>query len=87
MHRENNDLGNKDKGIPIINKDGVKEYEIEAGEVVFRQEATEKIDAFVKKYDDTQDVNVFEEFGKYLAKELLTNTKDNYGKFKVRLKK
>jgi len=86
MHRENNDLGNKDKGIPIINKDGVKEYEIEAGEIIFRQDATNKIEDFVKKYDESKDDKVFEDFGKYLATELLKNTHDNYGKFKVKVK-
>ena len=87
LHKENNELGNKDKGIPIINRNGVKEYEIEAGEVVFRQEATDKINDFVMKYDDTKDDSIFDEFGKFLTDELLKNTKDYYGKFKVTPKK
>jgi len=93
MHRENNHLGNKDKGIPIINTDGVKEYEIEEGEIVFRQEATDKIEEFVRKIDDAKavgDVNIenklYDEFGAYLKDELLNKTVDNYGKFRVRPK-
>jgi len=86
MHRENNSLGKKDKGIPVIDKDGVKEYEIEAGEVIFRQETTEKVEEYIKKYDETKDDSIFEDLGKYIAKELTTNTQDNYGKFKVKVK-
>jgi len=87
MHRENNDLGKKDKGIPIINKEGIKEYEIEAGEVVFRQEISEKIDEYVEEFDDTSNREVLTSLGKILTHELLHNTLDNYGKFKIRPKK
>ena len=37
LHKENNNLGNKDKGVPVVSTEGVKEYEVEEGEVIFRQ--------------------------------------------------
>jgi len=86
MHRENNNLGNKDKGIPVINETGVKEYEVETGEIIFRQEATQKIEEYITEYDKSKDTGVFEDLGKYLSKELLKNTQDNYGKFGVKVK-
>jgi uncharacterized membrane protein (UPF0127 family) len=86
MHRENNELGNKDKGIPIINNDGIKEYEIEAGELVLRQKATETIEDLIKQYDETENDAIFEDIGKYLHNELINNTIDNYGKFRLRPK-
>jgi len=86
MHRENNNLGNKDKGIPVINETGVKEYEVETGEIIFRQEATQKIEDYITEYDESKDTKVFEDLGKYLSKELLKNTQDNYGKFGVKVK-
>jgi hypothetical protein len=86
LHRENNNLGNKDKGIPVVDSNGVKEYEVEAGELIFRQEITQLIEEYSKKYDETQDENLFEELGKILVKELLKNTQDNHGTFGVKVK-
>ena len=86
LHRENNNLGNKDKGIPVIDSEGKKEYEVEAGEIIFRQDVTFMIEDYAKKYKETQDNNLFEELGKKLVPELLKNTQDNYGQFGVKVK-
>ena len=47
LHKENNNLGNKDKGIPIISAEGEKEYEIERDELILRASATTKVEEFV----------------------------------------
>jgi len=85
LHKENNNLGNKDKGIPVIDSEGKKEYEVEAGEVIFRQEITHLIEDYTKRYVETKDESLFEELGKILVPELLKNTQDNYGEFGVKL--
>ena len=86
LHKENNNLGNKDKGIPIVNSTGVKEYEVEEGEIIFRKEVTTLIEQYVKMYEETKDDSLFEELGEMLAEELLNNTQDNYGKFGAKVK-
>jgi len=86
LHKENNNLGNKDKGIPVIDADGVKEYEVEAGEIILRQDTTLLIEDYANKYDETGDEDLFEELGKILTKELLKNTQDNHGEFGVKIK-
>lgn len=86
LHKENNNLGNKDKGIPVIDSNGVKHYEIEKEELVLRQEATTKLETLVQEFNNTQDETVLESIGTIMAEELLTNTKDNSGKFKVKVK-
>ena len=86
LHKENNNLGNKDKGIPVINESGIKEYEVEEGEVIFRQEVTLKIEELAKAYEENKDDTLLEELGNYMIEELLNNTQDNYGKFDVEVK-
>ncbi len=87
LHKENNNLGNKDKGIPVINAQGIKEYEVEAGEIIFRKELTDIVENFAKQYKNTSDDTLLEKLGKILTKELINNTQDNYGEFGVKLKK
>lgn len=85
LHRENNNLGNKDKGIPVVDSNGVKRYEIEKEELVLRQEATTKFEDLVKDFNSTQAEDTLLTLGKEAAKEFLTNTQDNSGKFKVKV--
>ena len=86
LHKENNNLGNRDKGIPVVDASGVKEYEVEAGEIIFRQELTHTIEKYAAEYKETKDDKLLEDLGKILVKELKTNTQDNYGKFGVKVK-
>ena len=86
LHKENNNLGNKDKGVPVIDANGTKEYEVEKQEIIFRQDTTHLIEASAKIYKDTEDDKVLEDLGTVLAKELLENTQDNDGKFGVKVK-
>ena len=86
LHKENNNLGNKDKGIPVVNSNGDKEYEVEAGEIIFRQDVTHLIEDYARKYTESKDTSLFEELGRILVPELLKNTQDNYGQFGVKVK-
>jgi len=86
LHKENNNLGNKDKGIPVVSADGKKEYELEKEELVLRREATLHIEDLVKQYDETKDDAVLEQLGEYVANELLNNTVDHSEKYKTTVK-
>ena len=86
LHKENNNLGNKDKGIPVISSDGDKKYEVEAGEIILRRKITELVEEYTLKYNETNDDALLEELGKHLTEELLNNTQDNYAKFGVKIK-
>lgn len=85
LHRENNNLGNKDKGMPVVNTHGEKEYEVEKEEIILRNEVTKLIEDYADRYDRTKDESVYEELGGILAEELLNNTQDNTGKFGVKV--
>jgi len=85
LHKENNNLGNKDKGVPVINKMGEKEYEVEEGEIIFRQKVTATIEDAAREYDKTKDPSILESLGKLVYDELKTNTQDNYGEFGVKV--
>ena len=86
LHRENNNLGNKDKGIPVIDSKGVKEYEVESGEVIFRRDVTDIIEKYTDAYKKTNNDDLLIPLGEAVAVELLDNTKDNYGKFGASVK-
>lgn len=85
MHRENNNLGNKDKGIPVVDAEGNKEYEVEEGEIIFRKEVTDEMERVAAEYKETNNTELLENLGKYIAYELLNNTQDNYGKYGVKI--
>ena len=80
LHKENNNLGNKDKGIPVV-EDGVKKYEIEKEELILRKTATSKVEKYVASFGSSQSESTLEELGKYAAGELINNTQDNTKKF------
>ncbi len=86
LHKENNNLGNKDKGIPVVDADGNKEYEVEEGEIIFRKETTNLVEDYANKYKETEDDTLLTDLGEILTKELLNNTQDNYGKFGAKIK-
>ncbi len=86
LHKENNNLGNKDKGIPVVDSSGNKEYEVEEGEVIFRQDITNTIEKYANDYKETGNDQLLPELGEIVAKELLDNTQDNYGKFGAKVK-
>ena len=61
------------KGIPVVDKDGNQQAEIERDEIIFRKEVTDKIEAYAK--DGSEEAAL--ECGKLLVKEILENTQDN----------
>lgn len=83
LHKENNNLGNKDKGIPVINSKGEKEYELEKEELVLRLETTKTAEDFAKRFNDTRDEGLLEELGALMHQELMGNTQDYSKKFNV----
>ena len=84
LHKNKNNIG--DKGIPVINKNKEKVLEIELGELIFRHEATTKIESLVKEYNTSKDDGVLLHLGKCVAVELGLNTEDLTGTFTEILK-
>lgn len=84
LHKENNNLGKKDKGIPIVDTKGTKVFEVEKEELILRLKATEKVEELVGKYKSTNNTRHLIELGKYLAKEITTNTEDLSGKYDLK---
>ena len=75
-HHERNSLG--DKGVPVIDKDGEKIFEVEKGELILTKEATEKIEALFETYkkvevDEDKAHDVLKKLGKYFTGELKEN--------------
>jgi hypothetical protein len=85
LHKENNNLGNRDKGVPVITPDGTKTYEVEKQEVIFRKKLTDVVENARNVYKKKKDDELLEKVGKAIADELLTNTQDNDGKFGVKV--
>ena len=86
LHKENNNLGNKDKGVPVVSADGKKEYEVEKEEFILRADATKAVEQLVKEYNATGNENLLIKLGELMSEELLTNTQDNSGKYKLVVK-
>lgn len=63
------------KGIPVVDKDGVQQAEIERDEIIFRKEVTDAIEEARKDGSDKKAI----EIGKLLVKEIFHNTQDNTG--------
>jgi len=82
LHKENNNLGEKDKGMPVIDNHGNKKFEVEKEELILTLEVTEKVEKFVAAYIETQDDTSLIELGKLITEEVIKNTKDNSEKFK-----
>jgi len=81
LHKENNSLGNKDKGIPVIDSKGRKEFELEKEELILNLEASKQVEKLVNNYNTKNEDSVLETLGKLVHHELLNNTKDNSKKF------
>ena len=81
LHKEKNNLGEKDKGLPIIDEKGNKMFEVEREELILRLSATKVAEDHVKSFKKTHNVRHMIELGKYLTKEIMTNTHDHSGKF------
>lgn len=82
-HMENADELTK-KGIPVVDKEGNQQAEIELNEIIFNLEVTKKLEELEKKYrseDSTQKEKdeAAIEAGKLLAKEIIENTDDRTG--------
>lgn len=76
-------MGEKDKGIPVIDNAGNKLFEVEKEELIMTLELTEKVEDLVYKYQQTPDDSILVELGKLLSEEILRNTQDNSEKFKT----
>ena len=86
LHKENNNLGQKDKGLPIIDGEGNKVFEVEREELILRLKTTKDVEDLVNKYKKTHnDVHLIK-LGKLLTKEIMTNTHDFSGKFGMEVK-
>jgi uncharacterized protein YcfJ len=81
LHRENNNLGNRDKGLPVINNSGRKLIEIEREEWILNPEATESITNMATEYERTNNPDLLVKIGKRTAKELLDKTDDKSKRF------
>ena len=71
------------KGIPVIDKDGNQQAEIELNEIIFNLEVTEKLEKMYKSYKDYESNKEKDEVaiqaGKLIAKEIMENTEDRTG--------
>lgn len=81
LHKENNNLGQKDKGLPIIDEAGKKIFEVEREELILRLKTTKEVEDLVDKYKKSNNGKHLVDLGKLLAKEIMTNTHDFSGKF------
>lgn len=81
LHRENNKIDGKDKGIPVVGKDGTKLFEIEKEEFILNLDSTQLLESLVDKYNAKEDSNLLVDIGKMMYFELLGNTKDNTQQF------
>lgn len=77
LHKENNNLGNKDKGIPVIDSKGVKIFELEKEELILNIGATTKVEELVQNYNTEQSEDTLKELGKFVYEELKLRTIDN----------
>ena len=86
LHKENNNLGQKDKGLPIIDENGNKVFEIEREELILRLKTTKDVETLVNKYKKSHNAKHLIDLGKLLSKEIMTNTHDYSGKFGLEVK-
>lgn len=81
LHARKNNMelnGITKKGIPVVDKDGNQQAEIEKNEIIFRKEVTTQIQEAMQDGSDKKAI----EIGKLLVKEIFKNTKDNTGLIK-----
>lgn len=63
------------KGIPVIDKEGEQQAEIERDEIIFRKEVTSKLEELMKDGSDKAAI----EAGRLLVEEIFENTEDRTG--------
>lgn len=81
LHKEKNNLGNGDKGIPVINTKGIKTHELEKEEWVTTAPVTKEIESMAAKYDKSGDDGDLENLGKFVASQLMSNTLDKSDRY------
>ncbi len=81
LHRENNGLGKRDKGIPVIDKAGNKIIEVERDEWVLNPQSAEKLTRMSRSYKKTKNDDILVAMGKQTVEEMLEKTKDATSKF------
>jgi putative NIF3 family GTP cyclohydrolase 1 type 2 len=86
LHKENNNLGEKDKGLPIIDDNGKKVFEIEREELILRLKTTKDVEELVEKYKKSNNGRHLVNLGKLLSEELTKNTHDFSGKYGLEVK-
>lgn len=78
LHKMDDADGLTKKGIPVVDREGKQQAEIERDEIIFRKEVTDKIE---KAMEDGSDEAAIE-IGKLLVDEIFNNTKDYTGLIK-----
>jgi hypothetical protein len=86
LHKENNNLGQKDKGIPIIDGEGKKVFEVEKEELILRLKTTQEVEGLVEKYKKSHNDRHLIDLGKLLSTEIMTNTHDFSGRYGLEVK-
>lgn len=84
LHHMDNADNLTTKGIPVVDKEGNQQAEIEVNEIILNLELTKKLEDLYSKYkkDDTSSKekdDLATEAGKLLAKEIIENTDDRTG--------
>ena len=84
LHHMKDAEGLTKKGVPVVDKDGNQQAEIELNEIILHLELTKKLEELCKKFyseetksRDKEDLAI--EAGKLLAKEIMENTEDRTG--------
>lgn len=71
------------KGIPVIDKEGEQQAEIERDEIIFRKQVTDKMEELYKKYNSEESSSkkdeIAIEMGKIITLEIVKHTDDRTG--------
>ena len=71
------------KGIPVVDKEGEQQAEIERNEIIFRKEVTEKMEKLYKKFEEEESPSkkddIAIEMGKIITCEIVKHTDDKTG--------
>ena len=71
------------KGIPVVDKEGEQQAEIERDEIIFRKEVTDKMESLYKKYNSEESPSkkdeIAIEMGKIITCEIVKHTDDKTG--------
>ena len=71
------------KGIPVVDKEGEQQAEIERDEIIFRKQVTDKMEELYKKYNSEESSSkkdeIAIEMGKIITLEIVKHTDDRTG--------